>query len=181
VGPVEVVALTERAMHEHLAGILAIEDASHALLGAAYSEERWQSAEFLRDLPGKWRFSALAVCDGSPRGFWIASAKRDVVHCHRGCVDPTWRGHGLGTALVEFVLEAARRDHMKMVTLSLPVTNEESLRLHERLGFTRARGDELRALLGSKAADVTLGPDYYETVGGQRSHFYVLPLDRRPD
>jgi GNAT superfamily N-acetyltransferase len=166
-------------MHRHLSEVLAIEKAAQQSLGSVYSDERWGAEEFLRDLPGKWTFSAAALLAGKVQGFWIASVKGDVVHSHRGCVSLVWRGRGVGRALVEFVREAARRDHKTMLTLSLPVTNESSIRLHERLGFSRARGDELRILLGANATKVAIGPDYYETAGGQRNHLYVHSLGER--
>ncbi|MDI6800217.1 MAG: GNAT family N-acetyltransferase [Actinomycetota bacterium] len=73
---------------------------------------------FLEDLSrakrGEWRIEALAVKDG-------------------------FRGRGIGTALLEAVIESARSQGVKVIKLEVVDTNEGAQKLYERLGFKKVR------------------------------------------
>ena len=177
-----VVPLTSELLQEHMEDVLAIETGVHDELGSLYSDERWGPSEFLRDLPGKWTYSAAASAGGRVRGFWLASLKDGVVHSHRAAVEPSWRGRGAGSALFGFVLQKARREGIGLLTLSVPAENRRAVRFHERHGFSPAKGQILRRLLGPKADRVVVGPDYYETPEGRRYYLLFLSLAaRRPE
>ncbi|QSE88040.1 GNAT family N-acetyltransferase (plasmid) [Rhodococcus pseudokoreensis] len=45
-----------------------------------------------------------------------------------------WRGHGVGTRLLEMLIDAAREKHLTAVSLSVEPDNY-ALRLYERFGF----------------------------------------------
>ncbi|MBP0459494.1 GNAT family N-acetyltransferase [Streptomyces montanisoli] len=55
-------------------------------------------------------------------------------------VDPAWRGHGVGEALVDAVLALARDQGAECVSLTVVDGNDHARRLYERAGF-RATGE----------------------------------------
>ena len=79
---------------------------------------------------------------------------------HRGVlwglyVRPEARGGGLARALVETVLQHARKE-VELVQLVVETTNRPALRLYERMGFERY-GIERRALkVGNRYVDAEL-------------------------
>lgn len=68
-----------------------------------------------------------------PRGAEIS----DVV------VAPPWRGRGIGTLLIERLIEAARQMHAGSIEIGVSARNDAALRLYRRLGFQPDRTLEL--------------------------------------
>jgi ribosomal-protein-alanine N-acetyltransferase len=64
--------------------------------------------------------------------FWLVF---DEVHINNVAVLPQFRGHGIGTTLMQHVLTEARRLGAKRATLEVRASNHSALRLYERLGF----------------------------------------------
>ena len=65
--------------------------------------------------------------------FWLVV---DEIHLNNVAVLPQHRGHGIGTALLQHVLEEGRRLGAIRATLEVRASNEGARRLYERLGFT---------------------------------------------
>jgi [ribosomal protein S18]-alanine N-acetyltransferase len=72
-------------------------------------------------------------------GYVINSRYVDAWHVMNVAVDPEHRGRGIGTALLERVFELTRDDERRGYTLEVRVSNDDAIRLYERLGF-EARG-----------------------------------------
>lgn len=64
--------------------------------------------------------------------FWLVF---DEIHINNVAVRPTFRGRGIGTALMQHVLAEARRLGARRATLEVRASNEPARRLYERLGF----------------------------------------------
>ena len=64
--------------------------------------------------------------------FWLVF---DEIHINNLAMRPAVRGRGLGTALLERVLEDARTLGARRATLEVRASNERARRLYERLGF----------------------------------------------
>jgi ribosomal-protein-alanine N-acetyltransferase len=72
-------------------------------------------------------------------GYLINSRYVDAWHVMNVAVDPEHRGRGIGTALLERLFELTRDDERRGYTLEVRVSNDDAIRLYERLGF-EARG-----------------------------------------
>ena len=64
--------------------------------------------------------------------FWLVF---DEIHINNVAVLPQWRGHGVGTRLLQHVLSEARRLGATRATLEVRASNHGALRLYDRLGF----------------------------------------------
>jgi ribosomal protein S18 acetylase RimI-like enzyme len=98
--------------------------------------EPWRPGHYAKELPGKWASSWVVLEGRVTRGFVIASLKEEGVHVHRIAVAREARGAGLGTRLLERVVESARRQGAERVTLRVSARNEAALRFYRRLGFS---------------------------------------------
>jgi ribosomal-protein-alanine N-acetyltransferase len=65
--------------------------------------------------------------------FWLVV---DEIHVNNVAVLPQHRGRGMGTALLQHILEEGRRLGAKRATLEVRASNEGARRLYERLGFS---------------------------------------------
>lgn len=65
--------------------------------------------------------------------FWLVI---DEIHLNNVAVLPPLRGHGIGTALLQHILEEGRRLGAKRATLEVRASNSGALRLYQRLGFS---------------------------------------------
>jgi putative acetyltransferase len=115
-------------------------------------EEYWQSFGFtpcfqnfgeeLAGLPGTYAPPtgrlALAFIDGQPAGC-VALRRVDDLRAEpkRLYVRPAFRGHGLGRALLEWVMNEARAaGYTELVGDTMPVM-KDALALYDRMGFER--------------------------------------------
>jgi ribosomal-protein-alanine N-acetyltransferase len=67
--------------------------------------------------------------------FWLVF---DEIHINNVAVLPQFRGHGIGTTLMQHVLAEGHRLGARRATLEVRASNEAALRLYERLGFYTA-------------------------------------------
>jgi [ribosomal protein S18]-alanine N-acetyltransferase len=64
--------------------------------------------------------------------FWLVF---DEMHINNVALRPPYRGQGIGTALMQHVLDEGRRLGARRATLEVRASNEGARRLYERLGF----------------------------------------------
>ena len=64
--------------------------------------------------------------------FWLVF---DEIHINNLAVRPSYRGQGIGTALLQHVLAEAKALGARRATLEVRASNEGARRLYERLGF----------------------------------------------
>lgn len=132
--------------------ILPVTDESRVAEVRALFQEYWDSFGFtpcfqgfgaeLARLPGDYAPPggrlALALVDGRPAGC-IALRRFDPGRCEakRLYVRPEFRGHGLGRALLDWVIAEARAaGYREMVGDTMPVM-DRALSMYDRYGFER--------------------------------------------
>ncbi len=109
--------------------ILPIERASYA---APWPEDLF-AAEFDKPMARV----TLAERRGTVVGYVVHWVLLDEAHILNVAVAPAARRTGIGRALVEFVIDRARREAALYVTLEVRAGNEAGLGLYGRLGFRR--------------------------------------------
>ena len=72
-------------------------------------------------------------------GYIINSRYVDAWHIMNVAVDPERQRRGIATQLLERLFELTRDDERRGYTLEVRVSNEDAIRLYEKLGF-RSRG-----------------------------------------
>ncbi len=97
----------------------------------------WSLAMFVLEL-SKSSGLCLAAAgeDGGLLGYLICSRFDTVWHLMNVAVDPAQRRRGVGSALLEQMIERAGRD--EEYTLEVRPSNEPAITLYERLGFRAA-------------------------------------------
>jgi len=112
--------------------VLAIESASFS--------NPWTRDMFLRELAnaGVSYGYVLRGPDGRASAFCTLWVVVDEVHINNLAVDPAWRGHGLGQALLEFILRLWSDLGAERATLEVRRSNEAAMSLYAKLGFTVA-------------------------------------------
>jgi [ribosomal protein S18]-alanine N-acetyltransferase len=117
-----------------LDGVLAVD--------AVCFNQPWTREDYERELADLERcFILVAHAGGTPVAaycsFWRIF---DEIHINNFAVRPEWRGQGLGTALLQHVLEEGRRMGAPKATLEVRVSNQPAIRLYEQAGFRRGGG-----------------------------------------
>jgi ribosomal-protein-alanine acetyltransferase len=68
-------------------------------------------------------------------GYVINARYVDAWHVMNVAVEPEHRGRGIATALLERLFALTRDDERRGYTLEVRVSNEDAIRLYEKLGF----------------------------------------------
>ena len=68
-------------------------------------------------------------------GYLIVARYVDAWHVMNVAVDPDLQRHGIATRLLERLFELTRDDQRRGYTLEVRVSNDDAIRLYERLGF----------------------------------------------
>jgi ribosomal-protein-alanine N-acetyltransferase len=74
--------------------------------------------------------------DGVLVGYLIVSRYVDAWHVMNIAIDPSHRGRGIATMLLERLFEVTAEDMRRGYTLEVRVSNATAIALYERLGFT---------------------------------------------
>ena len=82
----------------------------------------------------------IVTLDGTDIGWLQSFVKDNALFLAQLFVDRAWRGQGIGTAMVEALIEEAARTG-RALTLGVVKTNP-ALRLYQRLGFSTTHEDE---------------------------------------
>ncbi len=99
----------------------------------------WSHRFFLQELRVPCARSLLALLGGKAVGYiiyWLLPGEVDI---HNLAVHPAHRRQGIGTSLLQEVIEEARRNASTRVTLEVRKSNEAAQKLYHSLGFV-ARG-----------------------------------------
>jgi ribosomal-protein-alanine N-acetyltransferase len=95
----------------------------------------WSSRFFLEELQVPCARSFLAEINGKIVGyvlFWLLPEEVDI---HNIAVHSDFRRHGIGQALLQRVLEQARKRNSSRVTLEVRISNIVAQRLYQSVGF----------------------------------------------
>ena len=117
----------------------------HDLDGVLEVESETFSNPWTREMYA-WELQNRSVChihvvrtpDCSVAGFCAFWLVVDEIHINNIAMRPAFRGQGMGTALMHFVLGEARRLGARRATLEVRASNTGARRLYERLGFRLA-------------------------------------------
>jgi RimJ/RimL family protein N-acetyltransferase len=118
-------------------------------------QEQWESMRDAVTSPDK--LFLVGCIGGDIVGLLGFAAGHRERNRHQGVlgitIAETWRGRGVGTAMMRVLLDWARADpHIEKVNLSVFSTNTDAYRLYRRLGF-----EEEGRLLGN----IQITPGYY--------------------
>jgi ribosomal protein S18 acetylase RimI-like enzyme len=95
-------------------------------------DEAWQRTDFERRLAA-YVVSIIEADDRAAGSLWL-EWKPDSLYIHEVQILPEFQGNGLGTAVVQGVIEQGARQTLP-VTLSVVPANPRAKHLYERLGF----------------------------------------------
>ena len=100
----------------------------------------WSRSMFASELakPTSICIGAATEQDGLV-GYLIISRYVDAWHVMNIAVDPDHRGRGVAKTLFDELFERTADDQLRGYTLEVRVSNDEAIRLYDRLGF-RSRG-----------------------------------------
>ena len=117
-----------RALPTDLESILAIEQASFSI--------PWTAEALIPELSDDGRhLPLLAVLDGATVGFALLWVVADEMHLVNFAVDPGLRRKGIGRAMMDEVLERARANETRLLTLEVRDTNAAARELYRGFGF----------------------------------------------
>src|SRR5881275_2980236 len=99
----------------------------------------WSRSMFASEL-AKPTSICLGAFEGAELVAYIVNSRYvDAWHVMNVAVEPGHQGRGIATALLERLFELTRDDERRGYTLEVRVSNEDAIRLYEKLGF-EARG-----------------------------------------
>jgi [ribosomal protein S18]-alanine N-acetyltransferase len=96
----------------------------------------WSLGMFVLELSKPSGISLAAIRDGHLVGYLICARYADVWHLMNIAVDPAARQQGVGTALLEQMVQ--RAGHDASYTLEVRPSNATAIALYERFGFRSA-------------------------------------------
>ena len=132
-GPLPAGFRVERMQVERdLDGIMAVEVAcfvNHTTRAAFEWEARHSDVSRVYVLRGE-RGTIVGFC-----AVWVVF---DELHVNSLAILPEWRGRGLASGLLAFVLDASRAEGARRATLEVRASNTPARALYERFGFTQA-------------------------------------------
>lgn len=111
-----------------------------------HPDERWLASRLHRLVVGGDTFVAFAEFHGQRVGVAVVRIRPSLWEEANECylaelyVAPAYRGRGLGSGLLEFVMEEARRRGATYMDLTTTDHDEVALALYERMGFDRHEG-----------------------------------------
>ena len=130
----------ERLKPEHLSQMAEIEKEAF--------DEPWTVGMFLPELSDPHAYYLVGVLDGTPTNASVCGANGEVI-CYGGfhtvldegqianiAVRADMRGQGYGRLLMQNLLELAKHEGVKRITLEVKDTNERAVNLYKSLGFT---------------------------------------------
>ncbi|HSE21519.1 MAG TPA: GNAT family N-acetyltransferase [Pyrinomonadaceae bacterium] len=140
-----VVPLTRPRVRRYLNGLMRVD--------ATTMGDPWGPAQWMLDLPEKWRLSWCLLRANEPIGFVIATKKESSLHIHRLAIAEHERDSGLGKQLLGL---AARRGQVRgchSITLKVDKDNKGAIRFYHRLGFrsSESSGNNLAMFADSEA------------------------------
>jgi ribosomal protein S18 acetylase RimI-like enzyme len=83
----------------------------------------------------------IVICDGKPVGRLVRAVAGGALHLVDIALAPAMRGHGIGTALLQALMDEARASALP-IRLQVAANNDGAERLYRRLGFSQIRRDE---------------------------------------
>lgn len=109
-----------------------------AIEAGVFPEDGWSPATLWAELAGRPRRAYLVVEDaGRVRGYAGLDVAGDTADVMTVAVDPATRGAGLGTMLIDHLLQVARERGCAQVLLEVRGDNAPAIELYRRHGFVQ--------------------------------------------
>jgi ribosomal-protein-alanine N-acetyltransferase len=99
----------------------------------------WSRSMFASEIAKPSSICLGAFENGDLLGYLIISRYVDAWHVMNIAVDPDHRGRGVARTLFDRLFELTAGDEARGYTLEVRVSNQEAIRLYDRLGF-RSKG-----------------------------------------
>jgi len=101
-----------------------------------FKEEYWREEHFLKELPGKFEYSWIALIHGKIIGFIIASIKEGKkIHIHKLFVHESFQNIKTGSKLISCLEEKAKINDIEFITLYVDEQNLLAKRFYTKHGF----------------------------------------------
>jgi len=110
------------------------------------SRERWEIELMPR--------TRILEASGQPIAYVLWAKLETMGHVLHVVVDPAWRRHGAGAALMEATAEELLREGCSRWCLNVKVDNTAAIRLYERFGFSVAYASTALTLGWDRVADL---------------------------
>lgn len=94
----------------------------------------WSEKLFLSNF-GKRYFNHIMLIDDLPVGYFVASSVAGEVTLMNIAIAPEYQGQGLGTALLQFLIDYVRENDELEIWLEVRVSNKGAIALYQKLGF----------------------------------------------
>lgn len=112
----------------HIPGVLAIE--------RRVFDTPWTQEMFVQEIRGVFgSYTTVALVDDRVIGYQIAWLIEDEVHLVNIAVDPSSQNHGVGTLLLNHLIEHARNQHKAFITLEVRASNAAAQAFYHRFMF----------------------------------------------
>jgi ribosomal-protein-alanine N-acetyltransferase len=105
----------------------------------SFSSEAWNRKLFLDYLQGCPRLFLVAKAGRRIAGYSITCDTRSGAELVSIAVDPAFREHGVGTAMMNYTATMLRRLGEPSWSLNVRTKNEGAIRFYRRFGFVRSR------------------------------------------
>jgi [ribosomal protein S18]-alanine N-acetyltransferase len=105
----------------------------------SFSSEAWNRDLFLDYLLGCPGLFLVAKVGRRIAGYSITCATRSGAELVSIAVDPAFREHGVGTAMMNYTAAKLKRRGESNWSLNVRIKNEGAIRLYRQFGFVRSR------------------------------------------
>ena len=95
----------------------------------------WSQEMILSEMREPLATFYIATISGSIVGYYGFLHILDELHILNVAVDPTFRGKKVGTALIEHLINSARKLSVRAITLEVRESNAPAIGLYEKHGF----------------------------------------------
>jgi len=103
------------------------------------SNEQWKEEHFLLELPNKFKLSLVAIINGKPVGYIIASQKNNYAYIHMFVVKKEYQGKQVGTKLQEVFEKRCTRYGLPKIMLAVHDSNRKAISFYKRNGYKTSR------------------------------------------
>lgn len=98
-------------------------------------DDYWELSHYLKDMPLKWSLSYILMCNDEPAAFIIASSKEDLIHINRIAVSENFQNSGLGSLLLDKIVEQLKHYQKKGISLKVGIRNIKAINWYFNKGF----------------------------------------------
>lgn len=102
---------------------------------AEFVFERWGGIDRIRDDLSKGHFYAYIIIDGKRIGVVSAGAEDEKLIVGRLYILPEYRGRGIGSECLEYILDYGRDRGCRMAELCVNPKNNNAIALYSKFGF----------------------------------------------